>query len=77
MAIRDLTVDNRDLSTTWLSDPVDAARTDGVEEGIVFEVDPWDLVENAIENAGIGDAATANALDALRELRKDVEKEMM
>ena len=41
-------IDNRDISTTWLQLP----------NNTYVEVDPWELVLNALENAGLDEEAT-------------------
>lgn len=38
-------IDNRDIGTTWLTLP----------DGNHIEVDPWELLENALENANRDD----------------------
>lgn len=58
----EITVDNRDTSTTEL-----VVRHNGFE--IRLEVDPWDLVENLIENAGHSDERTKWLLEQLAEVQ--------
>ena len=38
-------IDNRDISTTWLTLP----------DGNYIEIDPWEILSNALENAGRDD----------------------
>ena len=55
--VPDPEVDNRDLTTTWLHATV--------------EVNPWELVENAIQNAVEEPAEYIARLD---HLRRDIER---
>lgn len=59
-------IDNRDTLTTWLW--IDKY---GSKEGYI-EVDPWDLVENTIENAGLSEELEDKFLTELRQLKERV-----
>ena len=53
-------INNRDLMTTWV--------------GCTVEVNPWELVKNALENAVLYEPALEEFLSKLEQLQKDVER---
>lgn len=60
-------LDNRDMNTTWLW-----LEFFESPEGYV-EVDPWDLVCNAIENLGLAAKEESRLLKKVTDLKEEVE----